>query len=138
MSIHLPELTPKQITDWIGTSAELEEHASKAAPAERREPLPRSVPRELTKPVVFDFSEIRQALNRAALKTFIPLAKPLRRWRRNQGAVNQSVIDCLGGTVTVVEGLVAEIQNLRSEIADLRAQLHDREALDAPRPPRHS
>lgn len=122
MSIHLPEFTPKQIGSWIGRVAKTNRPTPDRHRPSKPKPPAAVVPQKPVRRVFFDFRLIRQALNRAATKAYVPIPKPLRRWRRNQGAVNQSVIDCLGGTVTVVEALVAEIQELRREIAELRGQ----------------
>jgi hypothetical protein len=120
MSIHLPELTPKQIASWIETSA------AEVAQNAPREPLRRNRQRGASVGVAqqasFDFSGVREALNRAFAKTHVPALKPFRRLRRNQGAVNQSLIDSVGGTVAIVEAMADEIRALRAEVAELRAE----------------
>ena len=121
MAIRLPELTPNQISNWIETTAH--NHAG----SEQFEPQQPSALDEAASQVLFDFSNIRHGLNRARAKTFVQLPRPLRRLRTNQGAVNQSLIDALGGTVTVVELLVAEVRGLRGEVARLRAEARARE-----------
>jgi hypothetical protein len=123
MAIRLPELTPNQISNWIENTAQT--HAG----ADHFEPQQSSALDEAASQILFDFSNIRRGLNRARAKTFVDLPRPLRRLRTNQGAVNQSLIDALGGTVTVVELLVAEMRGLRAEVARLRAEARTREAM---------
>lgn len=121
MSIHLPELTPKQIATWIEAAAE-----NAGQTTNEHQEVDRSRSTEPPLPASFDFAEIRQALSRACAKNDVPTIKQLRRLRRNQGAVNQSLIDSLGGTITVVESLVAELRRMGAEIAELHAAVGER------------
>ena len=68
----------------------------------------------------FDFRSARQSLSRARTKNDIDTIKPLRRLRRNQGAINEALIDCLSAALAVNKQMAAEIAGLSGEIATLR------------------
>lgn len=64
---------------------------------------------------------LQEAIDRAHRKAFVPAIKPLRRLLRNQGAVNDSVIEALCH-------LAAEIRELKEEQSKLRTMLNMLEA----------
>jgi hypothetical protein len=74
------------------------------------------------------FTQFMRALDRARRKSFVQAMKPLRRLLRNQGAVNDSLIEALFH-------LSAQVQEMTEEINDLRAQLGQ---LQKQIPPKHS
>jgi hypothetical protein len=120
MQIRSPELTSQQIAQWMRLAA--------ARPAVRRatERAP-SDPRHRDHPG-FDFKKAKQALNRARAKTDVNTIKPLRRLRRNQGAVNEALIDSFGALVAVNKQMASEITALSADVAGLRQRLAESEA----------
>jgi hypothetical protein len=121
MPFRQPEITIEQITKWILLSL----HPPLATdPRGPLTPLPVR-PREHS-PV--DFQSVRQALNRAHAKTSIRTIAPFRRLRRNQGAVNESLISSIRSLVKVnkkmereIELLHADLSNVCDQLAELRA-----------------
>ena len=79
----------------------------------------------------FDFKKTREALNRARTKTEVHTIKPLQRLRRNQGAVNEGLIDAFSALLAVNKQMAAEISALSSEMAALRQLLAESEAAAA-------
>jgi hypothetical protein len=75
----------------------------------------------------FDFKKTRDALNRARTKTDVHTIKPLQRLRRNQGAVNEGLIDSFSALIAVNKQMAAEISALSSEMATLRQLLAENE-----------
>jgi len=120
MQIRSPELTSEQIAKWIRLAAT--HPASKVAA--RRAPTDsisyRSHPG-------FDFKKAKQALNHARAKTEVNTIKPLRRLRRNQGAVNEGLIDSLSALMAVNKQMAAEIAALSADMAALRQRLAENE-----------
>lgn len=122
MEIRSPALTTEQITKWTRLA----------------------VARPISKPATaratagfgshgnhpgFDFKKARQALNRARAKTDVNTIKPLRRLRRNQGAVNEALIDSFSALVAVNKQMASEIAALSTDMAALRQRLSENEAL---------
>ena len=66
---------------------------------------------------------IQFALHRAKLKTFVGLAKPFRRLRRNQGAVNDSLILAIHHLAAQNQDMAEELKELRGLIGSLQSQL---------------
>ena len=120
MQLRTPALSPEQIAKWMraaATQPRLEQPAETgAAPlsAFRRHPG-------------FDFKSARQALGRARAKNDIDTIKPLRRLRRNQGAINEGLIDALSALIAVNKQMAGEIAGLSGELATLRERLADAE-----------
>ena len=116
MQARSPALTPEQIAKWMRASAtqprqeQPGERAAAPASAFRRHPG-------------FDFKSARQALGRARAKNDIDTIKPLRRLRRNQGAINEGLIDALSALIAVNKQMAAELAGLSGELASLREQL---------------
>jgi hypothetical protein len=121
MHIRSPELTGEQIAKWMRCAA--------ARPA-----VSRATSRTHTDSGSsrhhpgFDFKKAKQALNRARAKTDVNTIKPLRRLRRNQGAVNEALIDAFGALVAVNKQMASEITALSEEMATLRQRLAQSEA----------
>ena len=116
MQSRSPDLSAEQISKWM-----------RAAAAEPRSEQPAT--RELHLPVAFrrhpgfDFKNARQSLGRARAKNDIDTIKPLRRLRRNQGAINEALIDSLSALIAVNKQMAGEIAGLSGELAALRQQL---------------
>lgn len=121
MLIHCPELTAAQIAEWMQTAA--------ARPATTQTARRPSIDRTMRKHHPgFDFKKTRDALNRARAKTDVHTIKPLQRLRRNQGAVNEGLIDCFSALIAVNKQMAAEISALSAEMATLRQLLAQSEA----------
>jgi hypothetical protein len=121
MLIHCPELTAAQIAEWMRTAA--------ARPAMRHTARPPVIDWTMRQHHPgFDFKKTRDALNRARTKTDVHTVKPLQRLRRNQGAVNEGLIDSFSALIAVNKQMAAEISALSSEMATLRQLLAESEA----------
>lgn len=122
MVIRCPELTAAQIAEWMRTAA--------ARPATTTQTAGRlSIDRTMRQHHPgFDFKKTRDALNRARTKTDVHTIKPFQRLRRNQGAVNEGLIDSFSALITVNKQMAAEISALSSEMATLRQLLAESEA----------
>lgn len=88
----------------------------------------------------FHFAIVEAALNRARLKTFVRGAKPFRRLRRNQSAVNDSLIEAVHHLSTQTQEMKQELNELRRVVGNLRRQLAAAEepaedAAGSPQPP---
>lgn len=122
MEIRSPALTTEQITKWMRLAAA--RPASKTTNAR----APADFGSYGHHPG-FDFKKARQALNRARAKTDVNTIKPLRRLRRNQGAVNEALIDSFSALVAVNKQMASEIAALSADMAALRQRLTESEAL---------
>lgn len=121
MLIHCPELTAAQIAEWMRTAA--------ARPATTQTGGRPAIDRTMRQHHPgFDFKKTRDALNRARTKTDVHTIKPLQRLRRNQGAVNEGLIDSFSALIAVNKQMAAEISALSSEMATLRQLLAESEA----------
>lgn len=116
MELRSPELTAEQIRKWMRTAA---------TDPRREQPSPsgRQVSRVFHRHPGFDFRNARQSLGRARAKNDIDTIKPLRRLRRNQGAINEGLIDALSALIAVNKQMAAEIAGLSGELASMRQQL---------------
>ena len=116
MQVRSPVLSPEQIVKWMQAAAiepPRDQGAERAAVATigfRRHPG-------------FDFKSARQSLGRARAKNDINTIKPLRRLRRNQGAINEALIDALSALIAVNKQMAGEIAGLSGELASLRERL---------------
>jgi hypothetical protein len=116
MQVRSPDLSARQIAEWMRAAAaqpRSEQPAERgyfAAPSFRGHPG-------------FDFKNARQSLGRARAKNDIDTIKPLRRLRRNQGAINEALIDTLSALIGVNKQMAGEIAGLSAELATLRQQL---------------
>ena len=116
MQVRSPALSPDQITKWMRAAAaqpRLEQ------PAERNTVSSSTFRRHPG----FEFKSARQSLGRARAKNDIDTIKPLRRLRRNQGAINEALIDALSALIGVNKQMAAEIAGLSGELAALRARV---------------
>ena len=119
MQLRSPDLSTEQIAKWMRATAQSPK-AEGLARAPQAGQFSRHHPG-------FDFRNARQSLNRARAKNDIDTIKPLRRLRRNQGAINEALIDCLSAALAVNKQMAAEIAGLSGEIATLRQQLAENE-----------
>jgi hypothetical protein len=122
MEIRSPALTTEQITKWMRLAVALPASKPSAARAAVGFGSYGNHPG-------FDFKKARQALNRARAKTDVNTIKPLRRLRRNQGAVNEALIDSFSALVAVNKQMASEIAALSADMATLRQRLSESEAL---------
>ncbi len=128
MQIRSPEVTSEQIAKWMrlavarprpaGPRATISPVAATRAPMELRQN--RGHPG-------FDFKNAKQALKRARAKTDVNTIKPLRRLRRNQGAVNEGLIDSFSALIAVNKQMAAEIAALSADMSLLRQRLAENE-----------
>src|SRR3954469_3145771 len=113
MQIRCAELTTELIAEWLQREV-VRPTASKApgAPIIHRA-------RPYHHPG-FDFKKTREALSRARNKTDVRTIKPSQRLRRNQGAVNEGLIDAFSALIAVNKQMAREIAAISSETALLR------------------
>ena len=121
MQSRSPELSTEQIFSWMRAAAAQPRHeqavergAESTLSSFRRHPG-------------FDFKNARQSLGRARTKNDIDTIKPLRRLRRNQGAINEALIDTLSALIAVNKQMASEIAGLSGELTTLRQQLAERD-----------
>jgi hypothetical protein len=121
MPFRQPEITIDQIAKWIRLSLRPPRSAHPRGPLT---PLPVR-PHEHSSA---NLQSARQALNRAHAKTSIKTIAPFRRLRRNQGAVNESLISSIRSLIRVnkkmereIELLHADFSNVCDQLAELRA-----------------
>ncbi len=69
------------------------------------------------------FALIASLLDRARVKTYVRLVKPFRRLFRNQGAVNNSLIEAVYHLSQQSQEMMQEINHLRRNVISLRKQL---------------
>ena len=94
MQIRCPELTTEQIAEWMKRAVARPAPGKTASPPAAARTLPYHHPG-------FDFKKTRDALNRARNKTDVHTIKPLQRLRRNQGAVNEGLVDAFSALIAV-------------------------------------
>jgi hypothetical protein len=120
MQIRCPELTTEQIAGWMQrtlarpVSSKIISQRAAEWTASHQHPG-------------FDFKKAKQALNRARSKTDVNTIKPLRRLRRNQGAVNEGLIDSFSALIAVNKQMATEITALSADLATLRQRLAEKE-----------
>jgi hypothetical protein len=119
MQVRSPELSVEQISKWMRAAATEPRRKVAAVPDAQCASISRHHPG-------FDFKSARQSLGRARAKNDIDTIKPLRRLRRNQGAINEGLIDSLSALIAVNKQMAAEIAGLSGELATLRQQLAER------------
>jgi hypothetical protein len=124
MQSRSPDLSAEQISKWM-----------RAAAKEPRLPETQAHNPHLPSPFAarhpgFDFRSTRQSLNRARTKNDIDTIKPLRRLRRNQGAINEALADALSALIAVNKQMAGEITGLSSELAVLRERLAESDAFE--------
>jgi hypothetical protein len=76
-----------------------------------------------TQPTIRHAMQVDRALDRARRKSFVRTIKPLRRLMRNQGAVNDSLIEAAFHLSARVNELGADLTNLQRRINELESQL---------------
>jgi len=78
------------------------------------------------------FVAIQFSLNRARTKAFVRAIKPFRRLLRNQGAVNDSLIEAVHHLAAKNQEMVEQMNNLRDLVSDLRSELRQAGRLTTP------
>jgi len=78
------------------------------------------------------FAAVQFSLTRARTKTFVRAIKPFRRILRNQGAVNDSLIEAVYHLAAKNQELVEQLNDLRDLVSDLRSELRRPERLTTP------
>jgi hypothetical protein len=116
MQLRNPDLTVEQISAWMRAALPASKPAASPAPEARSAPVFRHHPG-------FDFKSARQSLKRARAKNDIDTIKPLRRLRRNQGAINEALIDAFSALLAVNKQMATEIAGLSTDLAAAREQL---------------
>ena len=122
MQIRSHELTSEQIEQWMRLAAARPRPAGPVAATWAPMEL-----RPYRDHPGFDFKKAKQALNRARSKTDVNTIKPLRRLRRNQGAVNEGLIDSFSALIAVNKQMATEITALSADLAALRQRLAEME-----------
>ncbi len=79
----------------------------------------------------FHVARIQSALQRARRKTFVRMIKPFRGMFRNQGAVNDSLIEAVQHLSAQNQELIDQVNELRELVASLRSQLRRTPMRDA-------
>ena len=120
MQLRSPDLSPEQITAWMRGAASKPEPAKTPARVTTESRVFRHHPG-------FDFKSVRQSLKRARAKNDIDTIKPLRRLRRNQGAINEALIDALSAALVVNKQMASEITALSTDLAAVRERLAEHE-----------
>ena len=120
MQIRGSELTSEQIANWMRLAA------VRPTPVRKSERAPVDLRSHRPHPG-FDFKQAREALNRARKKTDVRTLKPFQRLRRNQGAVNEGLIDAFSALIAVNKQMASEIAALSGEVATLRLRLAESE-----------
>jgi tRNA (mo5U34)-methyltransferase len=85
-------------------------------------------PKLISVPIVSHATEIQRCLDRAAKKTSVNAVKPLRRLLRNQGAVNDSLMEGFYHLFTDNQKMLEAITDLQSRASRIAAQLAPRGA----------
>ena len=95
-----------------------------AASTDPWRPGHRVVRKALPASVMFDahLSHVQESLDRARRKSFVHAIKPLRRLLRNQGAVNDSLIEALFHLSAQIQEMAEEIRDLQRQLAAVREQ----------------
>jgi hypothetical protein len=125
MQIRCPELTTEQIAEWMWRAVPRPAATKITSRPVGERVLPYHHPG-------FDFKKTRDALNRARNKTDVHTIKPLQRLRRNQGAVNEGLIDAFSALIAVNKQMAREIAGLSADVATLRQRLAEQEARTLP------
>lgn len=113
----------EEITGWIRQAAE-----SATSTIAGVNPPSSHLADDASAQAAFNFRPAREALKRARTKTDVKAPQPFRRLRRNQAAVNESLIDACSALIAVNKRMAAEIEALASDLASLRRHLARREA----------
>lgn len=116
MQLRSPDLTVEQISTWMRDALPAAKPAARPASEARSLPVFRHHPG-------FDFKSARQSLKRARAKNDIDTIKPLRRLRRNQGAINEALIDAFSALLALNKQMATEIAGLSTDLAATREQL---------------
>ena len=125
MHLRSPDITVEQISAWMRLAAA----ETRPARATERSVVERPAFRHHPG---FDFKSARQSLKRARTKNDIDTFKPLRRLRRNQGAINEALVDAFSALLAVNKQMASEIAGLSTDLAAVRSRLAEYEGAAAP------
>jgi hypothetical protein len=64
-------------------------------------------------------AKVQRSIDRASRKTYVRAAKPFRRLLRNQGAVNDSLLEAVAHLLTLTQELIDEISDLQRRVTML-------------------
>jgi hypothetical protein len=124
MSAEPRGISLEKISLWIRDAA-----VSKSwRPGHHLGPAPTSLPLACD----LHFAAVQFSLNRARNKSFVRAIKPFRRIFRNQGAVNDSLIEAVYHLAAKNQELVEQMNDLRDLVSDLRSELRQRERPTTP------
>src|SRR4051812_35196697 len=116
MQLRSPDLSFEQISAWM----RLAESKPKAVQIAQGSPALER--RAFRHHPGFDFKSARQSLSRARNKNDIDTIKPLRRLRRNQGAINEALIDAFSALLGVKKQRASELAVLSGAPAAVRTR----------------
>ena len=85
----------------------------RAGPAPANKPIPLSLTSSS------HTAKIQRSLDRASKKTYVRAAKPFRRLLRNQGAVNDSLVEAMVHLFSLTQEMIKEISDLQRRVAML-------------------
>jgi hypothetical protein len=106
----------EEISKWIGDAAVAESNRSGRYPGGTQMS-------EAEKESDLHVERIESSLFRARTKTYVRMLKPFRRMFRNQGAVNDSLIEAVHHLAAQNEELMDQLSELRGTVRALRSQL---------------
>ena len=92
-----------------------------------------SVPVSLPETCDIHFSRIQASLHRASTKTFVRAIKPFRRILRNQGAVNDSLIEAVHHLAAQNQKMMEQMNKLRELVSKLRSETRQPERPTMPK-----
>lgn len=93
-------------------------------------PAPDNQPIPMTLTLSSHTAKIQLALDRATKKTFVRAPKPLRRLLRNQGAVNDSLVEALVHLFSLTQEMINEMSELQRRISILEEMARPSPAAD--------
>src|SRR2546426_6022594 len=112
MLIRKSQITPDHVSEWIRDAAKGASFSGAAGDSS-------FVPTAYR----FSFDVVNSELHRAHSKSFVRMVKPFRRLRRNQGAVNESLIRAVNELCNINHEMAREIEVMRAALADAGQQI---------------
>ena len=118
MSHETAAASTEEISGWISAAATAEAQSQAEIASSAETSLAAPAP-----PPSLHETRIHSSLHRARTKTFVRMAKPFRRLFRNQGAVNDSLIEAVHHLAAQNEEMMQQIEDLKGVVNGLRNQL---------------
>jgi len=84
-------------------------------------PVTKKIPISLSSS--FHSAQVQRSLDRAGRKSFVRAVKPFRRLLRNQGAVNDSLIEALFHLSALTQQMIEELSDLQERLSTLETQV---------------